>query len=320
MHDLIYIRYFGCILWSVNAFDRGSDSPGGDRPAEAAATDGPVKAAAFYALVETRSRSEASADLKQAVESGWDRHRVFEAPRAELARFRLDRAKLAEVSAGEADRYVEQHRTDRPWLTMADRATPEARRIIAALDQGGGHGHIRHEGWVTEDANLRRAAYLEDPAQLDEVKRLRGIDGLKPNDKKHICGRFSTRITDPDAFATAFARGVERPEVQRALKRTYNPEERPDPVRLPIAALLGADGHKLCTGWQLEPVAGSMNAAINNRKEWRAALAEGRQPNAPKPAVRPVASFEDGALVFVFGHNQARDGYEVVSLYSQPRI
>jgi hypothetical protein len=67
-----------------------------------------------------------------------------------------------------------------PWLQTAERALPEALRIIVAADQGGGHGHIRHEGWVTEEASMRRAAYLEDPAQVDPDRRRRGIDGLRP--------------------------------------------------------------------------------------------------------------------------------------------
>lgn len=64
---------------------------------------------------------------------------------------------------------------------------PEVQRVFAALDQGGGHGHIRHEGWVTEEMNHRRVAYLEDPAQPDPVKRAAGIDGLRPGDQPHRC-------------------------------------------------------------------------------------------------------------------------------------
>ena len=166
---------------------------------------------------------------------------------------------------------------------------------------------------------MRRAAYLEDPAQLCLGKRLRGIDGLKPNDKRHRCGPLATRITDPDAFATAFARGVDHLKVRAALRTPHDPDDRPDPVPVPIADLLGKDGHKLCTGWQLEPVAGSMHAAIKNRNVWRTALAQERQPDVQKPLVRPVPTFEGGTIIFVLGHNQARDGYEIVSLHPQPR-
>jgi hypothetical protein len=150
---------------NVSAFDRWSYDPDQDKPAEAAATDRPTKVVVLDALAETRSQGEAYADTRQGFESGWDRHWRFDAPRAELARFKTERAGLPETSPEEAARYVQQHRIGRPWLDVAERASPESRRIMAAVDQGAGHGHIRHEGWVTEEANMRRAAYLEDPAK-----------------------------------------------------------------------------------------------------------------------------------------------------------
>ena len=224
----------------MGAFDRRSYDPDQDKPAKAAAK--PTEVVVLDALAETRSQGEAYADTRQSFESGWERHRRFDAPRAELARFKTDRAGLPETSPEEAARYVEQHRIGRPWLNVAERASPEARRIMAAIDQGAGHGHIRHEGWVTEQANMRRAAYLEDPAQLDIAKQVRGIDGLKPNDKRHKCGGLATRITDPDAFATAFARGAEHPEVRAALSTPHEQDRRPDPVRVPIADLYYSPG------------------------------------------------------------------------------
>ncbi len=165
---------------------------------------------------------------------------------------------------------------------------------------------------------MRRAAYLEDPAQLDGAKQARGIDGLKSNDKRHKCGDVATRITDPDAFAAAFARGAEHPEVRAALSTPYDQDRRPDLVRVPIADLLGRDGHKHCTGWRLEPVAESMDAAIHNRRAWQTALAGERQPNVARPIARPVSTFEGGTMLFVIGHNKARDGYEIVSMYPEP--
>ena len=318
-YDLVQVGYYGWHTLGVSALDRRSDDPDQDRPAEVAAADRPVKVAQLDALVETRGRGEVYADTRQSVESGWERDRQFDAPRAELARFRPERAGLPETSLEEAARYLDQHRTERPWLEAAQRASPESRRILAAVDQGAGHGHIRHEGWVTEEAGMRRAAYLEDPAQLDAAKKLRGIDGLKPDDKRHICADLATRITDPDAFATTFARGAEHRDVRTALSTPYEQDKRPDPVRLPIADLLGKDGHQHCTGWQLEPVAGSMDAAMSNRRAWRAAQAEGRQPNVPEPTARPVPTFEGGTIIFLIGHNKARDGYEIATLYPQPR-
>lgn len=85
------------------------------------------------------------------------------------------------------------------------------------------------------------------------------------------------------------------------------------------ADLLGKDGYKLCTGWQLEPVAGSMDTAQNNRRAWRTALAEDRQPDVPRPTARPVPTFEGGDFIFVLGHNNERDGYEIVTMHPQPR-
>jgi hypothetical protein len=269
-------------------------------------------------MVESRTRGEAYADLKQSVESGWDRQRTFDAPRAELAGFDVTRAGLAEMSPEDADAYVEQHRTERPWLQAAERASPEGRRIIAATDQGGGHGHIRHEGWVTEEANMRRAAYLEDPAQLDQEKRPRGIDGLKPNDKRHICGTLSTRITDPDAFAAAVVRGAGRAEVRAAIGAPYSPAITPRPLEVPIAALLGNDGHKFCTGWELQPAKGGMGTAKSHRRAWQKAREAGLSPDVPKPEVKPVPTFEGGVMIFVIGHNKERDGYEITTMYPQP--
>jgi len=62
-----------------------------------------------------------------------------------------------------------------------------------------------------------------------------------------------------------------------------------------------------------------MDAAIKNRHAWRTALAEERQPDVPEPMARPVPTFEGGAIIFVMGHNKARDGYEIVTMYPQPR-
>lgn len=165
---------------------------------------------------------------------------------------------------------------------------------------------------------MRRVAYLEDPAQLDPDKRRRGIDGLRPGGRYHACGGLASRITDPDAYATALARGAENPGISTALSTPYNRDRHPDLVRISIADLLGKNGHKVCTGWQLEPVGGSIDVARDNRRAWRMAMAEGRQPDVSEPAVRPVPSFEGGTIVFVISHNQQRNGYEIATLFPQP--
>jgi hypothetical protein len=128
---------------------------------------------------------------------------------------------------------------------------------------------------VTEEASMRRAAYREDPAQLDQGKRDLGIDGLRQDDQPHRCRSTATRITDLDAFATAFARGIEHPKVREALDMAFDPDRTPREVTIPIADLLGEDGHRYCTGWRLEPVDGSMNVARANREAWIAARQKG---------------------------------------------
>jgi hypothetical protein len=282
-----------------------------------ALAEGPADRGPPLSLDELRSRGEAYAELRQRVEGGWE-PRPFEAPRAELGRFDPERAGLPPISLDAAADYVAQHRSARPWLAMADAASPESRRIIAALDAGGGHGHIRHEGWVTEEASMRRAAYQEDPAQMDPGKRYLGIDGLRQNDQPHRCRTTSTRITDPDAFATAFVRGVEHPMVRQALDMPFDPREKPREVTLPIADLLGIDGHRYCTGWRLEPVDGSMKTAQNNRGDWLATRAEGREPDIPEPKVCPVPTFEGGVIVFVFQRNYAENRYETATMFPRP--
>ena len=133
----------------------------------------------------------------------------------------------------------------------------------------------------------------------------------RPGGRRHICADLATRITDPDAFASALARGTGHPAVRDALSTPYDRGSRPDPVWLPIVDLLGKDGHKVCTGWQLEPVDGNIDAARNNRRAWRMAMTEGGQPDVPEPVARPVPTFEGGTMVFVFSHNRQRQPGEV---------
>jgi hypothetical protein len=293
------------------------DRPGQDVP-EAAGDRGTARTS-----IEPRSRAECTADLEQQAVSGWeasgsrdadDRDPPFEA----IRRLDLGRAGLADISPQDAAAYIDARRGDRPWLAAASGCRPEVQRVFAALDQGGGHGHIRHEGWVTEEMNRRRVAYLEDPAQPDPVRRTAGIDGLKPDDQPHRCRQTATRITDASAFAEAFARGVEHPRVRAALETSFHPDSKPFPVQLPLSELLGPDGHRKCTGWRLEPVDGSMTKARILREAWVAALPGERGSDAHEPTARPVETFEGGASVFVFGPNSRGDGYGVVTMYPRP--
>src|SRR3984957_5522441 len=127
-------------------------------------------------LDDPERRREESAESQQRVD-GNGKSGPFKVDREELGRFDLRRAGLPDMSIESAAKYIAEHRDARPWLAMPDHASPEARRIIAAMDAAGGHAHIRHEGWVTEDANRRRVTYLEDPAQLEPGKRSLGVDG-----------------------------------------------------------------------------------------------------------------------------------------------
>lgn len=271
-----------------------------------------------HMAVEKRTRGEAHADLRQAVESGWDRNFKFDAPREELALFRPERAGLYPVSVGEAMRYIEQNRSSRPWLQTVERSCPETRWIFAAADLSGAHWPVRHEGWVSEERSMRRVAYLEDPAQLDPGKRQAGIDGLLPRSRHHVCADRSTRITDPDACATALVRGTGHPAVQAALDMPFDRKYRQPPVWLPITDLLGKDGHKVCTGWQLQPERRRISEAMENRRAWRTALAEGRPPDGPEPRAVPVPTFEGGTIAFIISQNRQRTGYKIASLVPQP--
>jgi hypothetical protein len=268
-------------------------------------------------LDDPERRREESAESQQQVD-GNRQSRPFKVDRPELAQFDLKRAGLPDMSIESAAKYIEEHRAARPWLAMADRASPEARRIIAALDAAGGHAHIRHEGWVTEEANRRRVLYREDPAQLNPEKRALGIDGLRQDDKRHRCGAMTTRIADPDAFAAAFARAVDHPKVREALDRPFDTARKPDEVIIPIAELLGPEGHEHCTGWKLEPVDGSTQAARAQRNDWLADRAKGREPKFPEPRAAPVKTFEGGEIILAVTRIEGEQRYGVITMYARP--
>lgn len=251
---------------------------------------------------ELRSRDEYAAEARSGM--------ILEA----VGRFEPRRAGLPEMRTGDATAYLDARLAARPWLAAARDRPPAVQRLFAALDQGGGHAHIRHEGWVTEEMNRRRVACLEDPAQLDPAKRAAGIDGLKSPEGSHRGRNVSSRITDPDAFAVAFARGIENRTVRNALDTKFIPGRVPRAVSVPISDLLGPDGHRYCTGWRLQPVEGSMNTARARRAAWvEAGGAGGREPET-----RAVETFVGGTIVFAFAPTAAADGYEVVTMYPRP--
>jgi hypothetical protein len=292
--------------------------------------------------LERRNRAEYAAEFEQKTVPGWEHLRFGSrlvkaandpdigrtgAPRGAetldallgaARRFEPRRAGLPEVSAHDAMAYIAARQDERPWLVAVRGCSPAVQRIFAALDQGRGHAHIRHEGWVTEEMNERRVAYLEDPAQSDPAKRAAGIDGLREGDRRHQCRQTATRISDPDAFAVAFAQGIEHPRVRAALEMPFDPDDTPRPVQLPIKELLGPLGHRYCTGWQLEPIDGSMNMARRSRETWIVATDEERGSGLRQPTARPVETFEGGTAVFVFGHHSGERRYEVLTMYPRP--
>lgn len=255
----------------------------------------------------------------QRLVAGWDRNLRFDAPREELARFEPERAGLVAVSPAEARRYIREHSDERPWLKPVEDAWPEVQRVFAAGDLAGVHGHIRHDGWVSEKANMYRVAHLEDPAERNLDKRRRGIDGLLPDDVLHQCSKLATRITDPAAYATATVRGTEHPGVRAELNsRLHAADTYPWAVELPIADLIGADGHRFCTGWILDQGTGSMTKARNNRLDWQDAMFNGREPSGPRPAARPIPTFEGGTLAFVIDYNPDTDRCALLTVTAQP--
>jgi hypothetical protein len=78
--------------FAAGGFDRGFDRDNGlepDKPTEAAAVGpGTVQGREHRATMETPTRGEAFASLRQAVKSGWERGPRVRAPRGELAAFR----------------------------------------------------------------------------------------------------------------------------------------------------------------------------------------------------------------------------------------
>lgn len=95
---------FGCGLDRDNGAER-------DRPTEGAAHgDSTVQCGDPRIAVETRTRGEAYADLRQIVESGWDRHQGFDIPRGELAMFRAERAGLRRSAPGGRQAITHPHR------------------------------------------------------------------------------------------------------------------------------------------------------------------------------------------------------------------
>ena len=227
--------------------------------------------------MEPRSRAEYAADLERQVA---------------LVTFEPRRAGLPEISIKDATAYLDKHHVERPWLSVARDCPPEVQRMFAALDQG--RRSRAHPARRLGHRGDERAPPPEPggprPARPGQT---RGRDrGLTAGDIPHRCGDIASRIIDPEIFAAAFARGVEHPDVRAALNSNGS---RPEPVILPISDVLGDDGHKFCSGWQLEPVNGSMEEARAVRRAWAADNQSG-----PEPQAGPVETFDGGTVTFAF--------------------
>ncbi|MFF1818123.1 hypothetical protein ACFVWG_12560 [Kribbella sp. NPDC058245] len=214
-----------------------------------------------------------------------------------------------------AAEYIAEKVDAHPWLKPVVDASPAVQRIFTAIDQGTGHAHIRHGPMGSDQMYADRVAYLEDPAQPDVAKREAGIDGLNPA-KKHNCGREATRIHDAEAFVAAFAAAIKLPDVQAALATPVEPTIAPPfAVKVPIAELLGPDGHKYCSGYRLE----GGQEAWQARKEWQKARALGEDlTDLPEPRAKPIETFEGGNVVIRFKSNGK--AYEINTLFVEPPV
>lgn len=233
-----------------------------------------------------------------------------------LKRYDPAKANLPEMTLAEAVDYITANKEARPWLAPAADCEPEVQRVYATLDNGLGHAHHRHDGLGEDTLYERRVAYLEDPAQTNPTKRAKSEDAFNPGNL-HYCAQEATRISDPRAFATALARIIEHPDVQAALSMEWDPVGRPDALRIPIAEILGPDGHEHCVGYRLN---GPWPASKRARETWARARAEDRDTsNLPEPSGKRIATFEDGMMAINFQKDRDAERYEIGTVYANPK-
>ena len=227
------------------------------------------------------------------------------------------------VPTAEADRsadeenavaYIAANKETSPWLAPAADCEPAVQSVYASLDQGTGHAHVRHGPALDQLLLAGRVARLEDPAQLDDNLRDRGIDGLDPS-KMHLCGRYATAIVDAHAFAAAIAALSEHPDVQNALRSEWD-GPKPDRLEVPISDVLGDRGHEYCLGYRLR---GDWDEARAERKQWMSAKASGADLSAlPEPQAEPIPTFEGGDIFVVFKRNHAASKFEINTVFPNP--
>lgn len=240
-----------------------------------------------------------------------------------LRSFEPTRAGLPDLSTTDAKKYLDAvDRSRRPWLASADHAGNDTQRIIAAVDRGEGHFLQRHEGHAAGERGRARVELLQDPANADEASRKAADDAYKIDPagrpQRHVCGADSTCIKDPELFARAVERVARHPHVRSVLDHDYDPQYRPTPVKMPIADILGKDGHEHCEGYRLSAIDGSVGKAQQNRAEWVKAHREGRTTEAIEPTSEKIESFEGGSLMCMFTAKNDRSGYTVLTLFPRP--
>ncbi|WP_329483058.1 hypothetical protein OG555_12790 [Kribbella sp. NBC_01484] len=216
-----------------------------------------------------------------------------------------------------AAEYIIKNADERPWLKPVADSSREVQRIFVSIDQGNGHAHLRHGPMGDDKLYADRVAFLQDPAQLDAVKREAGVDGLNPG-KRHYCGAEATRIHDAMAFVAAFAGAIEHPTVQRALNTPPDGDIYVAPVEIPISEVLGSHGHEYCSGYRL---AGEWPESGKLRAEWIKARTEGRDPaGIPEPEAERIRTFEGGSIELRFKVNPILGRYEVSTMFVNPPV
>lgn len=182
------------------------------------------------------------------------------------------------------------------------RAGPAGVRVAG---RGIGHAIERHDGRDDprdDEAQYRRVTELVDPA------------GGTEQSGRHRCGTEATRIHDPTAFATAFAKGIEHRAVIGALDSDYDPKRKPNVVDVPISELLGDDGHRLFSGYRL--AGEDLDQAFRDRRAWVEARVAGRSTeDMQAPRAERIASFEGGSIRFAVGRNAEMRCHEIVTMF-----
>lgn len=303
-----------------SAMDRAATDPAFALPPEQeselkrAQTMSPAEAAR-YEPPSARDTGRYATDL----DTGLTRSDRPATPRAAMR----DVPGLPVVTSHEAAHYLATANLDqRPWLRPAAHASPEAKRVIAAVDQGDGHHLQRHEGAAAGDAARSRVERLHDPANPDAASRGRADDGILTDPdtgapRRHRCNAEATAISDPDAFAAAVAGSSQHPVVKDALTRPYDPDDKPGQVSLPIAEVLGPNGHLFCEGYRLTPIDGSLDRAMANRAEWVKAQRDGTPTDATGPRSEKIDTFEGGRITIFFKPRPDLTGYEIRTLYPE---